>query len=413
MRKPVALLSMLLVLGFCLTAVAPFALAADMAPPPEPPGRGHAAATITWTPVNLNVPIAAGDTQTVHASFSSSMDITNAQLAISFPLSRFVTVAPADTFNVTQGAPNDIAVMIEVPEDVQGNAGMVGTIQVTQGGRTFALPLIVTLQRAANARPPIDWTPDRVNLTIPSPTPTPATSTDPTPTPTPGPETAVVHFTTQVAITGAHLRATPMLDRVLDLSQVGPLDLVPGVTYELQLTAHLPTGMDTDAIGAMGDSVNTASDGQGRGPVARVVSGEIQVFSGERVYPHNLPVRVEFSPVAKQPVMKWSPPVATMFVPLGAAQSRVVTLTSDIAVSGASLQVTGAIAPFVTAAPETAGPLTIAAATPLRIVLTATTPASALINRPYLGEVVVVGADGTVYRHELKVILMWRPAPTS
>jgi hypothetical protein len=196
---------------------------------------------------------------------------------------------------------------------------------------------------------------------------------------------------------------------VLDISDEGPRDLFPGATYRLQLTAHSPdpTTVSAEPAEAIGD----ADPGSAR----RLVSGQVQIYTSERVYAKSLPVTVVLMPTPVRPSINWRPPVVTLRVPVGGAASQVVTMTSNITIENASLKVVGAISPLLTADFVQADPVTILPNTPYRVQLTvAAATADAFVNRPYLGEVFVLDGDDHALPHALKVTLGWyRPSPAT
>jgi hypothetical protein len=372
MRKLATVLSLLLAFSICLAAFAP-AVLADTSPPvtgARPPDTDRN--VIEWTPTSLVIPVAPGETGRARAVFSSRVAIPQATLVVSFPLSRYLRVEPSRPFAVVAGSLYPVELSATLPEDSIGNtlpAAIAGTVQV-MGQGIFQKPLMVTITRVNN-RPAILWTPNEVRLGVDLPEITNAADLLPS--------TAEVSFTTAVTITGARIRATAPLDRVLDISDEGPRDLFPGATYRLQLTAHAPdpTTVSAEPAEAIGD----ADPGSAR----RLVSGQVQIYTSERVYAKSLPVTVVLMPTPVRPSINWRPPVVTLRVPVGGAASQVVTMTSNITIENASLKVVGAISPLLTADFVQADPVTILPNTPYRVQLTvAAATADAFVNRPYL-----------------------------
>jgi len=397
MRKLTTVLTLLLVFSFVLAAAAPIALA-DEATPAADSSRPDPSPVITWTPAALTIPVAPGETGQARAVFRSRLPIAHANLVVSFPLSRYVRVEPRQYAPVTPGPlyPVDLTVTLPNETDNRLPAIIVGTIQVMRQGAVYQSPLMVTIVRK-NVPPPIKWTPAEARLGVGLPT----TADASTP-----PSTVTVSFTTTVAIAGARLRATVPLNRVLDLSQGGPIDLAPGTTYTLILTAHFPPDI-TSASGELSDADFAQPD---PGSARRIVSGLVEVFDSQRIYARTLPVSVILGERPRQPVVTWRPPLVTFNLEAGQSASKVVTLTSNMTVENAILSVTGPITPYVTIAQT--GPATILPNRPYPVTLNVTSPAAPVFNRPLNGSVVVV-SGGQILRFDLKVMLFWhRPQPT-
>jgi len=100
-----------------------------------------------------------------------------------------------------------------------------------------------------------------------------------------------------------------------------------------------------------------------------------------------------------------------MHLELGHEASQVVTMTSDITIENAHLRLTGDITPYLTLAPS--APFNVLPGVPYTVTLTAAPPMPPVPTRPKVGEVVLVGENGQVYRHALKVMLIWRRPPVS
>ncbi len=392
-------LSLLLVAGLCLACIAPTALAQDAAPPvgDAPPDFGRT--VITWTPPSLTVAVAPGEERTVHVSFASAVTIARATFVVSFPLSRSLRVSTPTPFTVVAGQSYTVDLAVSWPAaatDDRQSTSLQGTVHVMgQFGPLYQAPLLVTVTPAA-ALPPIAWTPEQAHL-----------STDDTST---LPRTIDVEFTTSVAITGARLRATPPLDRVLDLSMTGPLNLQPGVVYRLTLTAHPPAGITAvdDVPAADASDVDDTM-----APVRALVSGNVQIYTPLRVYQRMLPVTVALAPPPVVPTVTWRPPLLTLRVPLGDALRQVVTATTNVRIEAPTLRVSGAISPFVSAAFVGATPGALLPLTPYQLELTVRAPIMAVVNRPLTGGVAIVDGNGQELRYELKVALMWqRPTAT-
>jgi hypothetical protein len=406
MKKLTTVLTMLLVLSICLVAAAPVTFAADQGQPGTNPNTPEPRdAPITWTPQSLFIPIGPGETDVQHVSFTSQVAIQGASLTVSFPLNRYVTVSPQGPFDLTAGQTKAVDVMTTIPANVAATDGegggwlppIVGLVQVRAGGQEYNWPLVVTVMRVA--RPPaIRWTPPEVKLFV---DPSAATGT------TPPSAQASVTFTTSEAIAGARLRATAPLNRFLDLSQTGPIDLVPGTTYPVMLTAHLSAD-DSEAIasGAL-QQEGVAIDNSDSGEARIIVSGWVEVYDAQRVYQRTLPVVITFGPLHIPPVVAWRPPVVTLrLTPGQIAVDRVVTVTSNITIENPTLRVTGAIAPYVTAT-FTPAVTRILPRTPVPVTLHITSPTTAPVNRPVAGEVSVVDGSGHVLKFPLKLALLW------
>jgi hypothetical protein len=401
MKKLATVLSLLLALSVVLAAAAPLALADEVQPVIGDNSPERDAAVINWTPSSLVITVAPGETAHARAVFTSRINIARANLVVSFPLSRYVTIEPRQYTPVTPGPLYPVELTVTLPNQTDATDShlppvITGFIQVVgQGMFQNALP--VTIVRA-NTPPPLQWTPPQVKMfvDIPEITPGPAPVT-----------TTEVAFTSAVTITNARLRATPPLNRVLDLSETGPITLTPGVTYTLVLSAHMPvatTSADTDT--ALGEAE--------RGTARRVVSGMVEVFTSSRVYAKSLPVTVVLSPLHVQPTITWRPPVVTMRVAVGQSATTVVTMTSNMTIENAHLEVTGAITPYLTALFAQTDPVTILPNRPYTVTLNVSSPTTAQANRPFLGEVVVTDSLGHALRQELKVVLLWyRPPATT
>ncbi len=389
MKRPIALASLLVALAVCLAAFAPVALADDIElRQDEQQPDAELQAAITWTPPGLTIPLAPGESYHARVHFTSEVAIPHASLLVSFPLSRYVRVHPSAPFPVVPGPTYPVELDITMPEENAPHMIM-GMVQVVGLNRVYPHALFVTLLRT-NVRPPIQWTPPEVRLEL-----EPAASVEPAPSAA----SAVVTFTSSITIANARLRATAPLNHLLDLSLTGPMEITPGVTYTLQLTAHLPSPTAT-----------TAADIQ-PGPARRVVSGLVQISDQERVYPRSLFVNVVIGPAPQPPAIHWRPPVVIMHLELGHEMSRVVTMTSNITIENAHLKLTGDITPYLTLAPS--APFTVLPGVPYPVTLAAAPPMPPVPTRPKLGEVVVIGGDGRVYRHALKVTLIWRRPLTS
>ncbi len=396
MRRFSTILTLLLLLSFCVTAAAPLALA-DEADPVRAARTPVAERTvITWTPAALALTVAPGETEHATASFKSSINIARASLVVSFPLNRYVKVDPPVSLPVVAGEPYPVNLTITMPDDASSHAAAViaGAIQVVGQGRSYQLPLLVTISRG-NPRPPVRWTPAEVKLAVDAATPTGASVLG---------TTTTVSFTTGVTITNAHIRPTPPLNRVLDLSETGPITLTPGVTYTLVMTAHQP--LATDAL-------EDETAGIERGSARRVVIGLVEIFDVHRVYPRHLPVTVFLAPVPAAPVIAWRPPVVNLRLDAGQAATKIVTMTSNITVENAVLRVTGMITPYLTAQAGGAAPFTMLPHTPYPVTLSVASLPTSLLNRPFSGSVLVIDGSGRVLRQDLKVTVMWHRQPTT
>jgi len=384
MNRPSTIFSLLLALGLCLAFLVPAAMADAAQPEPlqvEPEADLEAA--VAWTPPGLTVPLAPGESYHARVHFISQVAIPHASLLVSFPLSRYVRVHPAVPFPIVPGPIYPVELDITMPEQYAPHMIM-GIVQVVGPDHVYPQALVVTLLRT-NVRPPIQWTPPNVHLKL-----EPPTSVGPAASAT----TATVSFTSAVTITNARLRATVPLNHLLDLSPAGPMSITPGVTYTVYLTAHLPSPTAT-----------TAADIQ-PGTAHRLVSGLVEIFDQERVYPRSLFVSVGIAPIPQPPVIHWRPPVVVMRLELGHEMSRVVTMTSSITIENAHLKLVGPITPYLTLTPTE--PFTILPGAAYPVTLTAAPPMPPVPALPRVGEVVVVGADGHVYRYALKVTLTWR-----
>lgn len=396
MRRFSTILTLLLLLSFCVTAAAPLALADEAKPVREASTLVAERTVITWTPAALALTVAPGETEHARASFTSRIAIGRASLVVSFPLNRYVKVEPRGPLPVVAGATYPVELTVTMPDDMSshGPSVIAGTIQVVGHGQSYQLPLLVIISRA-NPRPPVQWTPTDVKLAVDAPATAsaPALGT-----------TTTVSFTTGVTITNARIRPTPPLNRVFDLSETGPIMFTPGVTYTLVMTAHQP--LATDAL------EDETADIE-RGSARRVVSGLVEIFDAHRVYPRTLPVTVVLAPVPAAPVITWRPPLVNLRLDAGQAATQIVTMTSNITVEKAILRVTGAITLYLTAQTGGAAPFTLLPHTAYPVTLSVISPPTSMLNRPLSGSVLVVDGSGRVLRQDLKVTVMWRRQPTS
>jgi hypothetical protein len=384
MKRFAAALSLLVVLSIVLTAMAPMALAATVDPVAPDPGGDHVDNPITWTPALLNVAVGAGETVQASASFTSTMGISGAALAVSFPLSRYVSVSPSNRFDVVAGAANPVSLTVSLPAMGVDDAMPIvsGMVQVVSNGRIYSRPLMVTITRKIQT-PPIAWRPNSVQLQVTVPSISSAMATPPS--------SASVVFSSTVAIAGARLRASAPLNMVLDLSPAGPVTVTPGLSYTVNMTAHVPAAV-TDVA---------TLDSQGR----RIVMGQVEVYNSSQVYARSLPVTVVLEP-APQATITWNPWMAPFLLSAGESSSQVVTATSNLTVENATLKVTGPIAPYVTAHLSATS---FRPNTPLPVTLQVTAPVPFVW--PIAGSVAVVDGSGRVLSHDLNVVLSPQPQP--
>jgi hypothetical protein len=386
MKRVAAALTLLLVLGILLVAVAPLALAASIDPVAPDPDAGRADAPITWTLPLVEVAVGAGETVQAAASFTSAVNLARAELVVSFPLGRYVRVTPTGRFPVVAGTayPVNLAITLPAADAYAALPVVAGTVQVVAEGRFLSRPLMVTITRKMQP-PPITWTPDRVQLQVSLPSTSAAAEALP-------PSTARVGFSSLIAIVGARLRATAPLNMVLDVVPVGPLDVRPGLSYAVGLTAHAPPVT----------TIRDAGDGQTR----RIISGQVEIYNGSQVFARSLPVTVILEPAAPPAVIVWRPAEAMFVLDAGRSASRVVTGTSNLALDNATLKVTGPITPYLTVSPS---PLSFPANTPVPVTLQATAPSP--FARPVAGSVVVVDSAGRALSRAIEVVLAPQPQP--
>lgn len=404
MRKLSWLLTMLTVLSLLLAVLVPVTLADEAAPVGAEADANLEDAVINWTPAALTVRVAPGETEQARAAFTSRRALARAHLVVSFPLSRYVRVEPHEPFPVVPGAIYPVHLTVGLPDTTAMAMPpvIVGTIAVVSEGQIFRSALLVTLVRTSHPQP-VRWAPSAVRLSLVNATAANEVVAH---------SSAAVSYTTAIMIENARLRATPPLNRVLDLSEAGPVNLVPGVRYTLAMTAHLPIA--TAAIADI-EGAETVVDANDPASVWVIVNGVVEVFNGDRVYAKTLPVTVVLGRRPALPVVYWRPAIANFRMTPGETARQVVMVTSNMAIENATLMVSGPIFPLLTASFAVADPVTLLPHTPYPVTLVLTSPPSPALNRVVYGEVSVANSANVRYKFDLKVSALWhqpRPTPT-
>jgi hypothetical protein len=153
-------------------------------------------------------------------------------------------------------------------------------------------------------------------------------------------------------------------------------------------------------------------------PTTLIVGGLVQVTTpapGDshdvKVWPHSLLVTLIFGapPEPTPPPIHWRPPVVTITYRPDGDNTRVVTVTSSITLTNATLEMSEPLRHVLEVSPTS---LNLEPGVPQQVTLTAKAPptsAPLVVN----GEVRVLTSDGHRLQHTLKVTVVYRRQPTT
>lgn len=111
----------------------------------------HDAPRITWSARKIEQTLAPGQSATMTASFTSTVDLQNVTLNVPGRLAKVMTVSPASFAAVSANTATQVTLTISVPSAWKGNVA--GVVQVRAGKRVVAqlLNVRVTVPKAAKS----------------------------------------------------------------------------------------------------------------------------------------------------------------------------------------------------------------------------------------------------------------------
>ncbi len=136
---------MALLLAFaCLILVAGASAAEAKGPKPKKNPK------ITWSTARVTQTVSPGQTATVSASFSSSVDLQNLTLAIPGDLANIVSVSPASIASLKAGEVATVTLTVAVPAADAHSQG--GVLKITQGKKSLpgSLKIKITVPGSAD-----------------------------------------------------------------------------------------------------------------------------------------------------------------------------------------------------------------------------------------------------------------------